>query len=149
MALTHFAQNRFALDLNAEDLRLRRETIPVVALRETQHTRQIIEAHATFEGWFVLQVPAGSGDLTVALALGANYRSLQINSVSRVPLARLHSDVGKQAEDASDQVQLDGITLLDGGVALCERDDALLTIHPTPQARPTICRVVFRPLARR
>ena len=57
----------------------------------------------------------------------------------------------KRAEDASARVELDGMTLLDGGLALCEREDALLVIHPDPRARPcqSVYRIVFRPLARR
>jgi hypothetical protein len=150
LALTHFAQNRFALDLYAEDMHLQREHIDVIALRGDAHTRNSMTAHATHEGWYALHVPVGAGEMTVGLALGAAYRSLQIDSVSRIPLAKLHAESGEKAQDASDCVQLDGITLLEGGVALCEREDALLLIHPAREKHaPAVCRVVFRPLARR
>lgn len=151
LALTHFAYNRFALDLYADDMRLQRESVPVLALRGDEHSRNDVQAQATFEGWFAMHVPMGSGDVTVALALGEKYRSLQIDSVSVIALAQLHSQSGEKTEDASDRVQLDGISLLEGGVALCEHKNALLVIHPPAAAplRPMVYRVVFRPLARR
>ncbi len=151
LSLVNFAQNRFALDIYAADWRLQQETIQVIVQRGDNFTRHSLQANATFEGWFALNVPAGQNDMTVALALGASYRSLQIESVSRIPLARLHAESGEQAEDASARVELDGMTLLDGGLALCEREDALLVIHPDPRARPcqSVYRIVFRPLARR
>lgn len=96
-------------------------------------------------------MPVGIGDMTSALALGETYRIVQIDSVSRIPLAKLHSQAREQTEDASAQVQLDGINLLDGGVAVCERANSLLVIHPNgqPAAKPFLYRVVLRPLARR
>lgn len=151
LALTHLAQNRFALDLHAEDLRLQHESIPVIVLRGEAHTRSNQFAHATHEGWFALHVPAGTGDMTIALALGEVYRSVQIDSVRRLALAQLHAQSGEQSEDASHQVELDGINLQYGGVALCEHKNALLVIHPLPQAatKPFLYRIVLRPLARR
>ncbi len=151
LALTHFAYNRFALDLYADDMRLQRESVAVIALRGNAHSRYSLQAQATFEGWFALHVPLGSGDVTIALALGERFRSLQIDSISTIPLAQLHSQTGETSEDASDRVQLDGIALHDGGVALCEHENALLVIHPPAVApvRPVVYRVVFRPLARR
>lgn len=151
LALTHFAYNRFALDLYADDMRLQRESVAVIALRGDEHSRNDVQAQATFEGWFALHVPMGGGDVTLALALGERYRSLQIESVSVIALTRLHSQSGEMAEDASDRVQLDGISLHEGGVALCEHENALLVIHPPAAAplRPMVYRIVFRPLARR
>lgn len=151
LALTHFAYNRFGLELYAEDMRLQHESVQVIVLRGDAHMRNNLQAQATFEGWYALHVPLGTGEVTIALALGEKYRSLQIDSVTSIPLAQLHSKFGETIEDVSDRIQLDGIALHDGGLALCEHEHALLIINPPAVApvRPSVYRVVFRPLARR
>ena len=44
LAITHFAQSRFALELHAKDLRLHHESIPVIALRGDAHTKSTLRA---------------------------------------------------------------------------------------------------------
>jgi hypothetical protein len=152
LSLAAMAQGRFALELVKSDLTHRAELLRVMIARGAHTTVVELEAKATHDGFFSLEVPAGRGEWAVGLQLGSRYAWVQVECVELIPTKELASYAEEgTTRDVTHTVLPQGMTLRAGGLYECPTEDAFLFVPPAslPSGATGVFRVVFRPIARR
>ncbi|HEX6277031.1 MAG TPA: hypothetical protein VFZ53_28515, partial [Polyangiaceae bacterium] len=153
LSLSLFAHHRFGLGIALDDVTLRRETIPLVIADERNASAVTLEARATHDGFYSLEIPLGDARFNVAVLFGKTHSWLQIASVEILPVRGLYlADSEERALDLSDKVRVDGMRLAADGLFECLSESAFLLVtpeRPEGERGPLACRIVYRPLVAR
>jgi FMN phosphatase YigB (HAD superfamily) len=154
LSLALLTQHRFSLEFTQSDANLRREKLRVLVVLGNDASTTELDAHATHDGYFALLVPVGRGDMSFGILFGERYTWVQIDHIERVPTAMLFKpDEAQHAENILAEVKSEQMVLRAPGLYECVSDSAFLFLPPVPRreagAATFVCRVVFRPVARR
>jgi FMN phosphatase YigB (HAD superfamily) len=142
-------QIRSGIDLRQTDLSLRREPLDVIVLAGKSASSEKIEAIPTYDGFWSLVLPIGSGQLKLGIQFGRRYQWLQIESADIVVAAALNTS--RESECTADVRSLmvfDQMQERAGGLYECTAETGLL-VFMVPSALDRVnhvFRVVFRPL---
>ncbi len=161
LSLSLLAANRYSLEFNQHDLTLRHEKLRVLFILGNDTTSKDFDAIATYDGYYALVVPLSDGTIHLGIAFGARYSWVQIESVEAVRTDYLHSEKESIfAKDIRADVKFDGMVERGPGVFECTTASGFMM--PTPPklsempklvhekaATSMVCRIVFRPLAKR
>lgn len=149
LSVSLLAQQRFGLEIALRETTQRVAHVAGILMRGDQVSQDTFEARHTYDGWYVVHVPVGTGDVTAGLLLGQTLKHVQIGSASLIPLSRLFGNSESQhAVPIQDRLILDGMTALGGDLYQCDRPESLLMIPPCPvDARERwVARMVYRPI---
>jgi hypothetical protein len=149
LVLTLLQQHRCGFDIRVNDLSLRRESLNVIAIRAGNATQTIVDATPTFDGYFSLIVPVGSGDFQVGIQFGLRYQWVQIESVELIVTTALYgSKESEHTQDASANIIVDQMTEQATGLYECQSDTSLLVYVPNGRLgnHNYALRVVYRPI---
>lgn len=153
LALTLLAQERFGLEISHSDLTMRRETLTVLINRGRETSTVRLEARATHDGYFSLEVPVGDCSITFAVLFGQRYTSIQIASLDLIRNKALYKDIESDlTEDISEHATPEEMRQLDQNVYECVSASAFVYVAPRsqlPDPGPATVRIVFRPLVMR
>lgn len=139
-----FAQNRYGFDIQPAGASYRKETLQVLVSNQSQHSLQQIDAGATYDGFFSATLPL-SANFDVGLLLGKHYSWVQILSVELIVDGDLQAGVEMARGEA---VLFDQMGAAENGLFQVQ-PGAMLYLPGRPQyKRQSMCRVVFRPIAR-
>jgi len=151
LSLSLLAQQRFGLELALRETTQRTEKLAGILMRGERVSQEDFEARHSYDGWYVVHVPVGSGDVSVGLLLGQSLRHVQIGSASLIPLSRLFGNTESQhTVSITDRLILDGMTALGGDLYQCDRTESLLMVPPCPvdASERWVVRLVYRPVTR-
>jgi FMN phosphatase YigB (HAD superfamily) len=152
LTTTLLTLNRYGLAIVPSDASLRREPVTALIVRGNDATTANLEAHATHDGYFALLVPVGACDLNLGILFG-RYEWVQIDSIELIQSTSLHQDdESEKAEDARSSAKFDAMVERAPGVFECLSDAAFMLLEPRTrhaEAHTYVCRIVFRPIARR
>lgn len=151
LSVSLLAQQRFGLEIALRETTQRTERLSGILMRDNQVSQDSFEARHTYDGWYVVHVPVGVGDVTAGLLFGQTLRHVQIGSASLIPLSKLFGNAESQhAVSINDRLILDGMTELGSDLYQCDRPESLLMIPPCPvDARERwVARLVYRPITR-
>jgi FMN phosphatase YigB (HAD superfamily) len=151
LALASFTQQRCGLQLSHSDTTLRFEELPIVVMKSENAWRSVGRAKSTYDGYFALDVPLGNGELSLGVLFGAKYDWVQIDSVELIQTSAIYSNSeSAYTRDASEAVQLDGISQHAPGLFECGSGAGFLMVNPNCVTKQgdgnVVCRIVFRPL---
>lgn len=152
LVLTLMQQHRYGFDIRVNDLSLRREPLNVIAIRAGNATQTIVEATPTFDGYFSLIVPVGSGDFQVGIQFGLRYQWLQVESVELIVTTALYgSKESEHTQDATPNVIVDQMAEQSNGLYECQSETSLLVYVPNGRLgnHNYALRVVYRPILTR
>jgi predicted HAD superfamily hydrolase len=153
LALTLLTQERYGLELAHSDLTMRREPLTVLISRGNETTTARLDARATHDGYFSLEVPVGDCSISFAVLFGQRYSSLQIASLDLIRNKALYKDTESDAtEDISEHATPEEMRQLDQNVYECVSASAFVYVAPRsalPDPGPATVRIVFRPLVMR
>jgi hypothetical protein len=153
LSLALFAHHRFALGIALDDVTLRRETVPLLIADERNASVVTVEARATHDGYFSLEIPLGEGRFNTAVLFGKRYGWLQIESVQILPLRGLYDpEFDERALDVSGSTRFDGMRLVADGLFECVSEAGFMLIppeRPEGERGALACRVVYRPIVAR
>jgi FMN phosphatase YigB (HAD superfamily) len=153
LALTLLAQERYGLELAHSDLSMRREPLTVLINRGSETTTARLDARATHDGYFSLEVPVGDCSISFAVLFGQRYSSLQIASLDLIRNKALYKDTESDlTEDISEHATPEEMRQLDHNVYECVSASAFVYVAPRsalPDPGPATVRIVFRPLVMR
>lgn len=152
LVLTLMAQHRIGFDVRANDLSLRRETLNVIAVHAGNATQTLVEATPTYDGYFSLLIPVGSGDFQVGVQFGLQYEWVQIESTDLIVTGALYgSKESDHTEDAAANMIVDQMQDKGGGLYECQSDTSLLVYVPNGRRgdQHYALRIVFRPIVAR
>lgn len=153
LALTLLTQERFGLELAHSDLTMRREPLTVLINRGSETATAQLEARATHDGYFSLEVPVGDCSISFAVLFGQRYSSLQIASLDLIRNKALYQDTESDlTEDISEHAMPEEMRQLDQNVYECVSASAFVYVTPKsslPGPGPATVRIVFRPLVMR
>lgn len=140
-----FAQNRFGFAVKTAQASYRTETLQVLVTNAREHVTKELVARATHDGYFALDLPLGAG-FDIGLLFGRAYTWVQIDSVQLVEGKKPHAAT---AMPAGQSIVFDQMTQEDNGLfQVGEGGMMYLPGRAEYAARGTMCRVVFRPIAR-
>jgi hypothetical protein len=146
------AQQRFGLEIALRDTTQRSLQIGVILMRGAEVSQEVFDARHTYDGWFTVHVPVGTGDVTAGLLFGQDFLHVQIGSASLIPVTRLFGHAESQhAVPITDRLILDGMSALGGGLHGCDRPESLVMVPPCPvnASERWVARLVFRPIVMR
>lgn len=149
LVLTLLQQHRCGFDIRVNDLSLRREPLNVIAIRAGNASQILVDATPTFDGYFSLIVPVGSGDFQVGIQFGLRYQWVQIESVELIVTTALYgSKESEHTQDASANIIFDQMIEQANGLYECQSDTSLLVYVPNGRLgnHNYALRVVYRPI---
>jgi FMN phosphatase YigB (HAD superfamily) len=150
LSMTLMAQHRFDLSLRIKDISLRRETVPIIMIQNSNIAHSTLEAELTYDGYFSILIPIGQGQIKTGLLFGKKYRFVQIESVELILMNALLKEVESQfTEDYTSQLVFDQMTYKTGKLYECTSPNSLMLIEPALKADNKnlyVLRVVFRPI---
>ena len=154
LSLALLAQHRYSLEFAQSDTSLRREKLRILVVLGSEATTADLDAQATHDGYFALLVPVGRGDMNFGILFGERYSWVQIDHIERIPTPMLfRHDEARHAESVLPDAKLEQMILRAPGLYECVSDSAFLFLPPSGRggsaATTFVCRVVFRPIARR
>lgn len=153
LALTFLAQQRFTLDIVAKDMSFQREKINLLLVQGQESTQVSVEAHATHDGYFSLQIPLGTGNFNLGILLGMNYQWLEIESAETISMDAFHSVYDTQrAENFIDKLLFHEMALRGGKLYECLTQAAFTMVIPdqiSNEMNNSVFRLIFRPITRR
>lgn len=138
-----FAQNRFGFDMQPSSASYRKQQVSVMVTNPREHTLRMLEAHATYDGYYALAVPLAAS-FDVGILFGKHYTWLQIDSVQLIRDGNLQhgAEMAQGAAAIFDQMaQVEkSLFKVDSGGML------YLPGLPAYQGK-LMCRIIFRPIA--
>lgn len=152
LSVSLLAQQRFGLEIALRDTTQRSLQIGVILMRGDEVSQEVFDARHTYDGWFTVHVPVGTGDVTAGLLFGQDFLHVQIGSASLIPVTRLFGHAESQhAVPITDRLILDGMSPLGGGLHGCDRPESLVMVPPCPvnASERWVARIVFRPIVMR
>lgn len=152
LVLTLMAQHRVSFDVRANEMSLLRKAVNVIYIRGGQASQGKQEAMPTYDGYFSLNVPIGTGDFQIGLQFGLDYKWVQLESAEIIPVKYLYGD--KESEhtlDASACLAVDKMNDKGGGLFECEAETGMVVFLPACKLDEGrhVLRVVFRPIVER
>jgi len=151
LSMSLLAQQRFGLELSLRETTQRIEKLAGILMRGERVSQDVFEARHSYDGWYVVHVPVGAGDVSVGLLLGQAFRHVQIHGASLIPVSRLFGNTESQhTVSITDRLILDGMTSLGGNLYQCDRTESLLMVPPCPvdASERWVMRLVYRPVTR-
>jgi len=148
LALSLAAVGRFGLDLRHNDFHVGALDVPVLLADARGQTMIAGQAFPTHDGYYLLTVPAGTGDFAIGVQLGAVADVVQIDELAFYPVADFSSFGCKPAAPAAPIY--DAMEALAPGLHKAQENG--LVFVPPPSTRvddPMLLAIVFRPVVRR
>lgn len=142
--------HRVEFDMRVNDFSLRRESLHVIAIHDTQTTQLCLDAMPTHDGYYSLIIPVGCGDYQVGIHFGKNYKLVQIESAEVIPANCLYgSRESENTVDVSTLIMLDQMTDHGDGLFSCDSDTGLLIYASQNKLGDGhyMLRVVYRPIS--
>lgn len=152
LAITLFTQHRFMFDVRVKDLSLRRKAISLIVMKNGNATPLSIDAVPTHDGYFSLIIPIGHGDYQAGIMFGQHFQYVQLESAEIILTKSLYSSKeSDHTENAIDQLAIDQMVDLGGGLFQCQSELGMLFVNPVvkPDNDNYVLRVVFRPIVAR
>lgn len=149
LSVSLLAQQRFGLEIALRETTQRISSVAGILMRGDQVLQDTFEARHTYDGWYVVHVPVGTGDVTAGLLFGQTLKHVQIGSASLIPVSQLFGNAESQhAVPIRDRLMLDGMTALGGDLYQCDRPESLLMVPPCPvdASERWVARIVYRPV---
>lgn len=149
LSMTLMAHERFKSSIGIKELSFRAEKIPVIVMSNGKHSREQFSALPTFDGYFALIIPVGSGGYQIGMQFGMRYKWLELYSAQLIHASYYLSDHESQyTQDAKDKLQSSNMVERDAGLFECLSDAGLLAYIPDSAMSNVnyLLRVVFRPV---
>lgn len=149
LAITMLAQHRYGLAFTSVDMSFRSQVMPVYVLQQNSHSRHLIHAHPTHDGYFSLIVPLGKGQYATGISIGEQYKWVQIKAIELIPVKDLYTDTESlKTENIIEEVVFDQIKCREGDLYECLSKAALLLVQPLAKlaTNDVVCRLTFRPI---
>lgn len=150
LSVSLLAQQRFGLEIALRDTTQRVHPLKGILMRGDEVSQDVFEARHTYDGWFSVHVPVGTGDVTAGLLFGQDLVHVQIGSAALIPVKRLFGNTESQhAVSVTDRLIFDGMNALGGGLYGCDRPESLVMVPPCPvdAAERWVARIVYRPIS--
>ena len=148
LALSLASVGRFGLDLRHNDFEVGGIEVPV--LLADAHGQTVItgQAHATHDGYYLLTVPAGTGNFAIGVQLGAVAEVVQVDEVAFYPVAKFTQFGCKPAAAATPL--FDAMEEVAPGLHRA-RESGLVFVPPPAERveHPMLLAVTFRPVVAR
>jgi FMN phosphatase YigB (HAD superfamily) len=123
----------------------RKETLPAIIANHQKHTTSTVDAYATHDGYFCLNVPASSS-FDISVLLGQHYECIQFDCLQKVCLndTRIKSElrIGEEAV-------FDGIISVEHDLIKLENHGMLYFPALKSDEPGYMRRLIFRPILRR
>lgn len=143
LATTMLSAHRYSYGIPSRDMSHRQFTLPVLVADGHSHALQSCVATATFDGFYAVHLPYGSG-FDISVLLGEVFEWVQFDAVQQVSLA----DASVQQDlVAGEHVIIDGAVAEAGGIHRLS-PEAMLFV-PRASGDAAMLRLVFRPLVTR
>lgn len=145
-----FTSTRFGLDLRQDDFQSGGIEIPVMLANDVENMQIEITAYPTSEGYYQALIPAGTGQLTIAIMMGQICDWFQVEEVS---FHEVDQFMAKKVDDDSISASpiYDTITENAPGLHRCSKESAFILIPPPakPANDALMLSFVFRPTIKR
>lgn len=145
-----FTSTRFGLDLRQDDFQSGGIDIPVMLANDQENMQIEITAYPTSEGYYQALIPAGTGQLTIAIMIGQICDWFQVEEVS---FHEVDQFMVKKVDDDSIPASpvYDTMTESAPGLHRCSRESAFILIPPPakPSNEAVMLSFVFRPTIKR
>ncbi len=152
LALTLFAQHRFTLEFKLPDLNFRKESINIIVVNNDKSSMATLEASLTYDGYYSMTIPVGTGEFKIGVLFGQKYRWVQLHSVELiVTQAYLKNTETQFIEDAWPYVVFNQMDNKGEKLFECVTDNSLMMLDTPhkPGSNSYVARIVFRPLVAR
>ncbi|WP_415643993.1 hydrolase [Sphingomonas antarctica] len=143
LALAHFAQQRFGLELRDADVRRNALSVPCIVASGSDQTLVDLDAWPTHDGFFKVTVPLGTGGLQAGILLGRIARHVEVESVMLTTLKELERDNGDGATLLTPVY--DGVERLSDALFACSANGLMLVSAPA-SGEAVAAEIVFRPI---
>ncbi len=145
-----FTSTRFGLDLRQDDFQAGGIEIPVMLANDQENMQIEVTAYPTSEGFYQALIPAGTGQLTIAIMIGQICDWFQVEEVS---FHEIDQFMAKKIDDDSIPASpiYDTMTENAPGLHRCSRESAFILIPPPakPSNEAVMLSFVFRPTIKR
>lgn len=145
-----FTSTRFGLDLRQDDFQSGGIDIPVMLANDQENMQIEVTAYPTSEGYYQALIPAGTGQLIIAIMMGQICDWFQMEEIS---FHEIDQFMAKKVDDDSVPASpiYDTMTENAPGLHRCSRESAFILVPPP--AKPTnealMLSFVFRPTIKR
>ncbi len=143
LALAHFAQQRFGLELRDADVRRNALTVPCIVASGGEQALVDLEAWPTHDGFFKVTVPLGHGGLQAGVLLGRIARHVEIESARLTTLTGIEFDTADRVTPLAPVY--DGVERLSDDLFACSASGLMLVSAPA-RDEPQAAEIVFRPI---
>lgn len=145
-----FTSTRFGLDLRQDDFQAGGIDIPVMLANDQENLQIEITAYPTSEGYYQALIPAGNGQLTIAIMIGQVCDWFQVEEFS---FHEIDQFMAKKVDDDSVPASpiYDTMTENAPGLHRCSRESAFILVPPPakPSSEAVMLSFVFRPTIKR
>lgn len=151
LALAFLTHHRYAIDLNLNDLSLRREALKLIIVRGAEFMQSEVYAQPTYDGYFAVLIPAESREMQIGVVFGAAYKWLQLDCVEAIKMDALYSDLeDRNSQDIMANLLCDQMVDRGAGMYECLSETALaiLSVPESMLHDKVVFRLVFRPLTK-
>lgn len=150
LAMMLFSHHRFGLQLKKQDATLRKESLEVVVIQNNHGSHIVLDAVATFDGFYAVTIPVGAGNFQVGLLFGKKYVWLEFGGIQRIDARAFLTDKESLfSEEYFDRVTMHQLTKHSEKLFECQTLESLVLIpavQPTENTNKYIMRIVFRPI---
>jgi hypothetical protein len=131
LSLALFAHHRYGFGVTLDDTGFRKETLELLVADGRHGSLTTLEARATHDGFFSLEIPLGNGGFAVGVLFGKKYEWVQIDSVEILPTGSLYdSDAAENAFDASETLRFDEMRHASDGLFECLSESGFMMLTP-------------------
>lgn len=145
-----FTSTRFGLDLRQDDFQSGGIEIPVMLANDQENMQIEVTAYPTSEGYYQALIPAGTGQLTIAIMMGQICDWFQVEEVS---FHEIDQFMAKKIDDDSIAASpiFDTMTENAPGLHRCSRESAFILVPPPAKtsSEGMMLSFVFRPTIKR
>ncbi len=151
--LSLLVQQRFGIAMTYDDCSPRTLEISAFHVDAAGNAATTIAARPTHDGYYVARIPLGPKGGGVALQIGAACEWVEIDSITRSPIASLKGTHQDQPAQSCTRVQYDAMDERAPGIFECLNETALMLIVPDGAvdrlAGPQMIEIAFRPIRHR
>ena len=143
LALAHFAQQRFGLELRDADVRRNALSVPCIVASGNDQALVDLDAWPTHDGFFKVTVPLGRGGLQAGVLLGRIARHVEIESVNLTTVEGIEFETEDRATPLTPVY--DGVERLSDDLFACSAS-GLMLVSASASDEAVAAEIVFRPI---
>ena len=152
LTLALMTQQRFSLDIKLMDMLPRQQRMRAILKRGHETHQTILEAQATYDGYYAVWTPIGIGDIQVSILLGNLFEWVQIECAEIIKLDEfIAQNESQHTIDAWRCLTFDQMNVKSGKLYECLSDTSTMELKSDIKLDPVeyIFRFVYRPIAAR